>query len=56
MIIDNELKPTRHPGGISEEPVTLKQVLSEKELFHYLVKELDLENKPALKPQVNEKG
>ena len=47
--IDNELRPTRHPGGISEETVTLKQVLRKKELFYYLVKELDLENKPALK-------
>ncbi len=47
--IDDELRPTRHPGGISEEPITLKQVLSKKELFHYLVKELDIENKPALK-------
>jgi len=47
--IDNELRPTRHPGGISEETVNLKKVLSKKELIHYLVKELDLENKPALK-------
>jgi len=34
--IDNELKPTMHPNGISE-GITLKQVLSDKELFDYLV-------------------
>ena len=44
---DDELKPTMHPGGISEE-VTLKQILNDKELFDYLVGALELDKKPDL--------
>ena len=44
---NDELKPTMHPGGISEE-VTLTQVLNDKELFDYLVGALELDKKPDL--------
>ena len=44
---DDELKPTMHPGGISDD-VTLTQVLNDKELFDYLLGALELDKKPDL--------